>query len=115
MKAIVVIALFLVSTTLSCKKEKNETCETNLEITKVSIDAYGANLCYSFKQLSISKSADKTYDIKVIGNIPCKPAVCALALYQVSPSGTINAISAGTYTLRFYNGTSLFTTLTVTI
>ncbi|MBL0270243.1 MAG: hypothetical protein KAX45_00030 [Chitinophagaceae bacterium] len=129
MKLISITALFFLSLSFSCKKEKKENCESYLEITKVSIspasnvtnsiifnlDAYGPNLCYSFKQLNISKTGDKSYDIKVIAGVPCKPTVCAQALYQINPTGTISAVTAGTYTLRFYNGSSLFTQLTVTI
>lgn len=129
MKALSFITLLLLSLSFSCNKDKNETCESHLVITKASVspasgvsngilfdlEAYGGNLCYSFKELSISTSGDKTYDIKVLANIPCKPAICAEALYQSTPSGSIRPVSAGTYTLRFFNGTTLFTTITVTI
>ena len=129
MKTGAVLLAFLTVLSLSCNKEKTQNCESFLVITKASVspsssvangilfdlEAYGGNLCYSFKRLDIRKTGDKTYDIRVIASLPCKPAVCAQALYQSNPSGSISTLSAGTYTLRFFNDRDLFTSVTVTI
>jgi hypothetical protein len=129
MKTGAFLLAFLTVLTLSCNKEKKQNCESFLVITKASVspsssvasgilfdlEAYGGNLCYSFNRLEISKTGDKTYDIRVIANLPCKAEVCAQALYQSNPSGSIGSLSAGTYTLRFFNDSELFTSIPVTI
>lgn len=129
MKQLVFILVLFSTLSISCKKDSDESCESFLLISKATIsgsssvangilfnlEAYGGNLCYSFKRLSITKSGDKTYDIRVIANVPCKPRICAEALYQTSPNGTISSLSAGTYTLRFFNDGTLFSSMDVTI
>ena len=128
MKPFFVASCFLLVLSLSCQK-KQEDCESFLQINKVTIspsssvangiifnlEAYGGNLCFSFKRLDIVRSSDKTYDIRVIANKPCGPRICAEALYQTEQTGTIGFLTAGTYTLHFFSDNSLFTTLTVTL
>lgn len=113
----------------SCEKELVGNCEADMVFTKVAIantssaatgikfeaEAYGANLCYSFSRFVIEKTADKTYDIRIKAAIPCGQPVCVQALYQTTQIGMIQNVTAGVYTLKFYNTDGLFTTFTVTI
>lgn len=122
-------SLLLAILFVSCKKDQKDTCTADLALNKVIIsnsssvatgiqfqtEAYGANLCYSFSHFAIQKTGDKTYDIYVKASIPCGQPVCAEALYFTSNTGKIEGVTAGTYTLRFYNYDGLFTSISVTI
>ncbi|MBL7722595.1 MAG: hypothetical protein JNK27_00530 [Chitinophagaceae bacterium] len=124
-----VLLATIVMLLVSCKKGKEDTCTTDLAFNKITIsnnssvatgiqfqaEAYGANLCFSFSRYDIQKMGDKTYDIYAEASIPCGQPVCAQALYFTSNTGKIEGLTAGTYTLRFYNNDNLFTSLSVTI
>jgi hypothetical protein len=122
------LAFFLV-TGFQCEKEGPTSCKDNLLITAIQVDANptvatgisfrtdvtGANLCYSFDRFSIGKYPGNIIDISAMGFVPCGNAICAQAIYTASPTGRITELSAGTYTLRFYNPSGLFQTVNVTV
>lgn len=113
----------------ACNKEdtRSDLCDTDLVIGKTttpaivtlssgivfSYESYGANLCYSFSGTAISQKAGNIYEIRSKGKVPCKPTICAQAIYQVNDTQRILTPLSGTYYLQFYNENSLFKTDTV--
>lgn len=126
---LICLILLLSFSAVSCNKNRNKDCFADMVFTKVSVsaasstvngilfdtEAYGGNLCYSFSHFKIEKTGDKTYTIRVIAAIPCGRPICAQALYQANPSGKIENVSPGVYSLHFYNMDALFTSVSVTI
>lgn len=122
------LSFFLV-TGFQCEKEEPTACKDSLLITAIQVDANptvatgisfradvtGANLCYSFDQFSIGINPGNIIDITAMGFVPCGNAVCAQAIYTASPTGRITSLSAGTYTLHFYNRSGIFQTVNVTV
>lgn len=115
---------------LSCTPEQeNNSCQSDLYITETTtaysgtraaginstIHCYGPNLCYSFSHVEIKEKQNKEFDIRVKANVPCKPAICAQAIYQASPSINIKTPEAGIYILHFYNRDLLFKSDTVIV
>lgn len=129
MRLVFYAAIISMFSFFQCEKEENENCFTDLAINKVSVsntasvaegipfsvEAYGPDLCYSFSHFTIDKTGDKEYSIRVKATVPCGPAVCAQAIYYANPSGKISNVSAGTYVLKFFSNSTMFTSLTVTV
>ncbi len=111
---------------VSCKKPAGTNCLADMNVNKASasgttnridfvIEGWSPNLCYSFSNLSIQKTADKTYEIRMVASVPCNAQVCAEALYQTIRTGKIENLAPGVYTLHFCTNYAIFTTLTVSI
>ena len=112
-----------------CEKTDSEPCKDFMMITAVQVDAaptvasgigfkadiVGANLCYSFERFAITAQPGNIFNIEARGNVPCGNQVCAQAIYYASPTGRITELSAGTYTLRFFNKSGLFQSVNVTV
>lgn len=129
MRKYLYLLIVITVSAISCKREANDNCEGDLTFTSATISASssvangilfdtgitGGNLCYSFSRFIIEKTADKVYDIHAYGKIPCDRQICAQAIYYATPSGKIENLTAGTYTVRFLINKAIFTTITVTI
>jgi hypothetical protein len=121
------ILLLILSGTLfstGCEKQEEENdCLADLIITKVTyplhiisepgitfvLDCYGPNLCYSFSEVQVKNVGANTFEIKAKATVPCeKDLVCAQAIYEAQPAKSILNLAPGNYTLRFFNGNSLF-------
>lgn len=126
----VIGAIMLSALFSSCTPEHEMIgCKSDLHITETStaytgtrasginstIQCYGPNLCYSFSHVEIKEKQNKEFEIRVKANVPCKPTVCAQALYQANPTINIKTPEAGTYILQFYNRDVWFKSDTVIV
>ena len=84
------------------------------EIVSV-VTCQGPNLCFRFSHFAVAEAANKTFDVRAKATFPGEPVACAQAIYRVDTTLRIPVSDAGTYYLRFYNGTQLFKTDTVTV
>jgi hypothetical protein len=128
MKLLILSGLALISLSFTCTREA-ENCKSELTIGSTvtpstsaissgitsEIHCYGPDLCYSLSHVDIKGKGNKVYDIRVIANVPCKPSICAQAIYQAKPSIHINTPEAGIYILNFYNRSQLFKSDTVMV
>lgn len=132
-----IISLFVLLLLMSCSKTVTEpetemnkqqgTDETlvNLTITATttpatasmegnivsSVRCVGPNLCYKFKTFEVKETAAREFEIRAKGTFPSgENVVCAQAIYSVDTTVSIKPTTTGQYTLRFYNGTTLFKT-----
>jgi hypothetical protein len=126
----IIIAIVFVIIGFSCSKksEKDALCFTELTIvstqtpTTVTLGndivakatCTGPNLCYSFSYVDIKAIAERIYEIRTKGKVPCKASICLDAIYQAQPSFNIKATLSGQYILRYYNSNTLFKADTVT-
>ncbi|MBL7741060.1 MAG: hypothetical protein JNK14_17695 [Chitinophagaceae bacterium] len=131
MKYIVIAAIILVMPSFLCNKEKDNDglCAVNLLIVSAQTPATvpagsditalvkcsGSDLCYSYTHTDIKNVSPRIYEIRTMGTYPCKPAICAQAIYYAEPSVRINTTQTGQYILRYYNGNTLFRADTVTV
>lgn len=74
----------------------------------------GSDLCYKFAYFTVNKQ-QFTVDIHAKGTYPTKPVGCATALYFKDTTLSIPVFAAGSYVLRFYNGSQLFKSDTVQV
>ncbi len=121
-----VISLF---SFFQCDKETVDNCLADMVITQatavntsgiqhgilLNVEAYGANLCYTYSHYEVSKTGDREYAIRIKATVPCGSPVCAQALVYANPSYRIDNAATGVNTLNFYNGNDLFTSVTVTV
>ncbi len=112
-----------------CEKDENENCLADMVITKatavntsgiqygiiLTVEAYGANLCYTYSHYDVRKTGEREYAIRIKATVPCGSPVCAQALVYANPSYRIDNAAIGVNTLNFYNGNDLFTSATVTV
>lgn len=131
MRYIVIAAIILVMPSFLCSKEKDDNglCAVNLSIVAAQIPATvsvgsditavvrcsGSDLCYSYTHTDVKNIAPRIYEIRTMGTYPCKPAICAQAIYYAEPSVRINTTQIGQYILRYYNGNTLFRADTVIV
>jgi len=74
----------------------------------------GSDLCYKFAYFTVNKQ-QFTVDIKAKGTYPTKPVGCATALYFKDTTLSVPVTTAGTYILRFFNGSQLSKSDTVQV
>ncbi|MGZ3975374.1 MAG: hypothetical protein ACXVMI_13985 [Flavisolibacter sp.] len=74
----------------------------------------GPDLCYNFAYFTVNKQ-QFLVDIHAIGTYPTKPVGCATALYYKDTTLSVSVTAAGTYVLRFYNGSQVFKSDTVVV
>lgn len=124
-----ILSFFCLFLLISCTKEatdpETDKDTVNLTITATTTPATanaegnivsrvrcsGPNLCYRFKEFEVKETGDKQYDIRAKGTFPTdKNTICAQAVYVVDTTVSIKPAATGRYTLRFYNGTTIFKT-----
>jgi hypothetical protein len=130
MKYLTIAAIILITSSFFCTKEKDDgLCQVNLTIistqTPASVSAgsdisslvkcSGSDLCYRFTHAAVKNVAPRVYEIRTLGTYPCKPAICALAIYYNESPVSIPTTVSGQYILRFFNGNTLFSTDTVAV
>jgi hypothetical protein len=74
----------------------------------------GPDLCYRFAYFTVNKQ-QYFVDVHAMGTYPTKPGGCATALYFKDTTLSVPVSVAGSYILRFYNGTQLFRSDTVQV
>lgn len=121
--------LFFLFAGCSKKDSSDKPCDTELIITKTqspliadkatgivfSYDCYGPNMCYRFSTTAILEKPGNIYEIRAIGTISCKAAVCLQAIYKARDTVTIYTTAAGTYYLQFFNNNVISKTDTVRV
>lgn len=75
----------------------------------------GPNLCYRFQAFEIKETAAREFEIRAKGKVPGQGNICAQAIYGIDTTVSIKPTMLGQYTLRFYNGATLFKTITVLV
>lgn len=80
-----------------------------------SVKMTAPDLCYRFSLFQVVQENPLVYTINAKGTYPRQPTGCPAAVYNKDTLLSIPTSLAGKYVLRFYNGTSLFKSDTVTV
>ena len=90
-----------------------KTSAVNQDIVS-SIRVSGPDLCYRFAYFTVSRQ-QSFIDLHAVGTYPTKPGGCATAIYYKDTTLSVPVTTAGSYVLRFYNGSQLFKSDTVQV
>jgi hypothetical protein len=79
-----------------------------------SIRVSGPDLCYRFAYFTVNRQ-QSFIDVHSVGTYPTNPGGCATAIYYKDTTLSVPITTAGSYVLRFYNGSQLFKSDTVQV
>jgi hypothetical protein len=79
-----------------------------------SIRVSGPDLCYRFAYFTVNRQ-QSFIDVHAVGTYPTNPGGCATSIYYKDTTLSVPVSAAGSYVLRFYNGSQLFKSDTVQV
>ncbi len=116
---------------LSCRKNKNDgsLCEVQLSVQytvvpgvavpnssfSVRYGCTGSDLCYKFLRSEVKTQPGNIFEIRPIGTYPCKPKICATAIYEAADTIILPTTIPGTYKVNFYSGNTLISSNSVAV
>ena len=96
---------------------KTETPKTSTVLDSINsrVRCTASDLCYNFYRFDVRKPSSFVYEVHAKGTYPLGKPICLQTIYQKDTTVKFEALLAGQYILKFYNGAGLFKADTVLV